>query len=119
MEIDGEDERLFGGGDVCSASGVESSGGAATSGHTIQSKMFKIEAVGLTSFWFSFGSSSLAHFAVEWESEKEGCRMHVSPYQLWPHTKVYSLRLGLICVRIHALGQHALSLHLICKMYSW
>jgi hypothetical protein len=39
MEIDGEDERLFGGGDVCSASGVESSGGAATSGHSIQSKI--------------------------------------------------------------------------------
>lgn len=51
-------------------------------------RAFRIEAVGLTSLWFSFGSGVLARFVVEWESGKEGCRMHVSPDQLWPHTKV-------------------------------
>ncbi|KAL3516282.1 hypothetical protein ACH5RR_023184 [Cinchona calisaya] len=50
-------------------------------------KAFKIEAVGLMSLWFSFGSGVLARFVVEWESGKEGCTMHVSPDQLWPHTK--------------------------------
>lgn len=54
-------------------------------------RAFRIEAVGLTSFWFSFGSGVLTRFVVEWESGKEGCRMHVSPDQLWPHTKVCSL----------------------------
>ncbi|KAG4150761.1 hypothetical protein ERO13_D04G023525v2, partial [Gossypium hirsutum] len=34
-----------------------------------------------------FGSGVLARFVVEWESGKEGCTMHVSPDQLWPHTK--------------------------------
>lgn len=51
-------------------------------------RAFKIEAVGLMSLWFSFGSGVLARFVVEWESGKEGCTMHVSPDQLWPHTKV-------------------------------
>lgn len=51
-------------------------------------KQFRIEAVGLMSLWFSFGSGVLARFVVEWESGKEGCTMHVSPDQLWPHTKV-------------------------------
>lgn len=51
-------------------------------------RAFRIEAVGLMSLWFSFGSGVLARFVVEWESGKEGCRMHVSPDQLWPHTKV-------------------------------
>ena len=51
-------------------------------------RTFKIEAVGLMSLWFSFGSGVLARFVVEWESGKEGCTMHVSPDQLWPHTKV-------------------------------
>lgn len=51
-------------------------------------RAFRIEAVGLTSLWFSFGTGVLARFVVEWESGKEGCRMHVSPDQLWPHTKV-------------------------------
>ncbi|KAF9618672.1 hypothetical protein IFM89_002367 [Coptis chinensis] len=50
-------------------------------------KAFRIEAVGLTSLWFSFGPGILARFVVEWESGKEGCKMHVSPDQLWPHTK--------------------------------
>ncbi|XP_071932178.1 mediator of RNA polymerase II transcription subunit 14 isoform X2 [Coffea arabica] len=50
-------------------------------------RAFKIEAVGLMSLWFSFGSGVLARFVVEWESGKEGCTMHVSPDQLWPHTK--------------------------------
>ncbi|KAL6989788.1 hypothetical protein U1Q18_015539, partial [Sarracenia purpurea var. burkii] len=50
-------------------------------------RAFRIEAVGLISLWFSFGSSVLARFVVEWESGKEGCTMHVSPEQMWPHTK--------------------------------
>ncbi|KAJ3669627.1 hypothetical protein LUZ60_011577 [Juncus effusus] len=50
-------------------------------------KAFKIEAVGLMSLWFSFGSLPSVHFVVEWEAGKEGCTMHVSPDQLWPHTK--------------------------------
>lgn len=50
-------------------------------------RAFRIEAVGLMSLWFSFGSGVLARFVVEWESGKEGCTMHVSPDQLWPHTK--------------------------------
>ncbi|KFK37888.1 hypothetical protein AALP_AA3G042200 [Arabis alpina] len=50
-------------------------------------RAFKIEAVGLTSLWFSFGSGVLARFVVEWESGKDGCTMHVSPDQHWPHTK--------------------------------
>lgn len=54
-------------------------------------RAFKIEAVGLMSLWFSFGSGVLARFVVEWESGKEGCTMHVSPDQLWPHTKVSDL----------------------------
>lgn len=53
-------------------------------------RAFRIEAVGLMSLWFSFGSGVLARFVVEWESGKEGCTMHVSPDQLWPHTKVNS-----------------------------
>ncbi|XP_042448372.1 mediator of RNA polymerase II transcription subunit 14-like isoform X1 [Zingiber officinale] len=51
-------------------------------------KTFKIEAVGLMSLWFSYGSMPvIVHFVVEWEACKEGCTMHVSPDQLWPHTK--------------------------------
>jgi len=52
-------------------------------------KTFKIEAVGLMSLWFSYGSLPvMVHFVVEWEAGKEGCTMHVSPDHLWPHTKV-------------------------------
>ncbi|XP_071722641.1 mediator of RNA polymerase II transcription subunit 14-like [Rutidosis leptorrhynchoides] len=79
-------------------------------------KAFKIEAVGLMSLWFSFGSGPLARFVVEWESEKEGCTMHVCPDQLWPHTKfledfinggeVASL---LDCIRLTAGPLHALA----------
>nr|XP_010932618.1 mediator of RNA polymerase II transcription subunit 14 isoform X1 [Elaeis guineensis] len=51
-------------------------------------KTFKIEAVGLMSLWFSYVSMPvIVHFVVEWEAGKEGCTMHVSPDQLWPHTK--------------------------------
>lgn len=52
-------------------------------------RAFRIEAVGLMSLWFSFGSGVVARFGVEWESGKEGCTMHVTPDQLWPHTKVF------------------------------
>ncbi|KAJ8529393.1 hypothetical protein K7X08_036228 [Anisodus acutangulus] len=79
-------------------------------------KQFRIEAVGLMSLWFSFGSGVLARFVVEWESGKEGCTMHVSPDQLWPHTKfledfingaeVASL---LDCIRLTAGPLHALA----------
>lgn len=53
-------------------------------------RAFRIESVGLMSLWFSFGSlpGVMARFVVEWEAGKEGCTMHVSPDQLWPHTKV-------------------------------
>ncbi|GMG99606.1 hypothetical protein Nepgr_001446 [Nepenthes gracilis] len=79
-------------------------------------KAFRIEAVGLMSFWFSFGSGVLARFVVEWESGKDGCTMHVSPDGLWPHTKyledfinggeVASL---LDCIRLTAGPLHALA----------
>ncbi|XP_023736187.1 mediator of RNA polymerase II transcription subunit 14 [Lactuca sativa] len=79
-------------------------------------RAFKIEAVGLMSLWFSFGSGVLARFVVEWESGKNGCTMHVSPDQLWPHTKfledfingteVSSL---LDCIRLTAGPLHALA----------
>lgn len=59
-------------------------------------RAFRIEAVGLMSLWFSFGSGVLARFVVEWESGKDGCTMHVSPDQLWPHTKVHFF--GSVCV---------------------
>ncbi|XP_030505760.2 mediator of RNA polymerase II transcription subunit 14 isoform X1 [Cannabis sativa] len=79
-------------------------------------RAFRIEAVGLMSLWFSFGSGVVARFVVEWESSKEGCTMHVSPDQLWPHTKfledfingaeVASL---LDCIRLTAGPLHALT----------
>ncbi|KAJ7978113.1 mediator of RNA polymerase II transcription subunit 14 [Quillaja saponaria] len=79
-------------------------------------RAFRIEAVGLMSLWFSFGSGALARFVVEWKSGKEGCTMHVSPDQLWPHTKfledfingaeVSSL---LDCIRLTAGPLHALA----------
>ncbi|KAK9919543.1 hypothetical protein M0R45_028134 [Rubus argutus] len=79
-------------------------------------RAFRIEAVGLMSLWFSFGSGVLARFVIEWESGKEGCTMHVSPDQLWPHTKfledfingaeVASL---LDCIRLTAGPLHALA----------
>ncbi|XP_031474220.1 mediator of RNA polymerase II transcription subunit 14 [Nymphaea colorata] len=53
-------------------------------------KSFRIEAVGLMSLWFSyFGSMPgiVVRFVVEWETGKKGCTMHVSPDQLWPHSK--------------------------------
>ncbi|XP_074280337.1 mediator of RNA polymerase II transcription subunit 14 [Silene latifolia] len=79
-------------------------------------KAFRIEAVGLTSVWFSFGSGVLARFVVEWEFDRDGCTMHVTPDQLWPHTKfledfinggeVESL---LDCIRLTAGPLHALA----------
>ncbi|CAA2934872.1 mediator of RNA polymerase II transcription subunit 14 [Olea europaea subsp. europaea] len=79
-------------------------------------RVFRIEAVGLKSLWFSFGSGALTRFVIEWEADKEGCTMHVSPDQLWPHTKfledfingaeVASL---LDCIRLTAGPLHALA----------
>uniref|UniRef100_A0A7N0UT70 Mediator of RNA polymerase II transcription subunit 14 n=3 Tax=Kalanchoe fedtschenkoi TaxID=63787 RepID=A0A7N0UT70_KALFE len=79
-------------------------------------RAFRIEAVGLMSLWFSFGSGILARFVVEWDVAKEGCTMHVSPEQIWPHTKfledfineaeVASL---LDCIRLTAGPLHALA----------
>ncbi|KAK3200658.1 hypothetical protein Dsin_024073 [Dipteronia sinensis] len=93
--------------------------GAAEAADKLSEQMrraFRIEAVGLMSLWFSFGSGVLARFVVEWESGKEGCTMHVSPDQLWPHTKfledfingaeVASL---LDCIRLTAGPLHALA----------
>jgi mediator of RNA polymerase II transcription subunit 14 len=51
-------------------------------------KIFRIEAVGLMSLWFSYVSAPMVHFVVEWEAGNDGCAIHVSPDQLWPHTKV-------------------------------
>jgi mediator of RNA polymerase II transcription subunit 14 len=39
---------------------------------------FRIEAVGLMSFWFSYGHMPMVHFVVKWETAKRGCTMHVS-----------------------------------------
>ncbi|XP_039853706.1 mediator of RNA polymerase II transcription subunit 14-like isoform X4 [Panicum virgatum] len=50
-------------------------------------KNFRIEAVGLMSLWFSYVSAPMVHFVVEWEAGNDGCTIHVSPDQLWPHTK--------------------------------
>ncbi|KAH1079395.1 hypothetical protein GLYMA_19G245100v4 [Glycine max] len=79
-------------------------------------RAFRIEAVGLMSLWFSFGSSVLARFVVEWESGKEGCTMHVSPDQLWPHTKFLEDFINggevsplLDCIRLTAGPLHALA----------
>ncbi|MFQ6619224.1 hypothetical protein Gotur_001033 [Gossypium turneri] len=49
------------------------------------------------------------HHVVEWESGKEGCTMHVSPDQLWPHTKLellppVSLRLSSAVETPHCAG---------------
>jgi mediator of RNA polymerase II transcription subunit 14 len=51
-------------------------------------KIFRIEAVGLMSLWFSYVAAPMVHFVVEWESFNDGCTIHVYPDQLWPHTKV-------------------------------
>lgn len=51
-------------------------------------KTFRIEAVGLMSLWFSYIAIPMVHFVVEWEASYDGCTIHVSPDQLWPHTKV-------------------------------
>jgi len=52
-------------------------------------KTFRIDAVGLMNFWFSYGANAMpvVHFVVEWEAGKVGCSMRVSPDHLWPHTK--------------------------------
>ncbi|KAL6894916.1 hypothetical protein ACP4OV_007536 [Aristida adscensionis] len=50
-------------------------------------KNFRIEAVGLMRCLFSYGAVPVVHFVVEWEAGGGGCTVHVSPDQLWPHTK--------------------------------
>lgn len=102
--------------DVKALVGVKGSGELTDKLSEQTRKAFRIEAVGLMSLWFSFGSGVLARFVVEWESDKEGCTMHVSPDQLWPHTKfledfinggeVASL---LDCIRLTAGPLHALT----------
>ncbi|CAI0432670.1 unnamed protein product [Linum tenue] len=79
-------------------------------------RAFRIEAVGLMSLWFNFGAGVLAHFVVEWESGKEGCTIHVSPDNLWPHTKflegfINAAEVGslLDCIRLTAGPLHALA----------
>ncbi|KAK1417866.1 hypothetical protein QVD17_27000 [Tagetes erecta] len=71
------------------------------------------------SLWFSFCSGFsgvLARFGVEWESGKSGCTMHVSPDQLWPHTKFLEDFINgaevsclLDCIRLTAGPLHALA----------
>jgi mediator of RNA polymerase II transcription subunit 14 len=51
-------------------------------------KTFRIEAIGLMSLWFSYVAVPMVHFVVEWKAGDGGCFIHVSPDQLWPHTKV-------------------------------
>lgn len=88
VRSDDKTETSRSNGDVKAAPGAKS--GSEVDKYSEQMrKVFKIEAVGLMSLWFSFGSGVLARFVVEWESGKTGCTMHVSPDQLWPHTKVY------------------------------
>ncbi|XP_024534573.1 mediator of RNA polymerase II transcription subunit 14 [Selaginella moellendorffii] len=82
-------------------------------------RAFKVEALGLTSLWFSYTGSMpgiLARFVVEWASDQEGCIVHVSPEQLWPHTKYLEdlinggdVELLLDAIRITAGPLHALA----------
>ncbi|CAI0384079.1 unnamed protein product [Linum tenue] len=79
-------------------------------------RAFRIEAAGLMSLWFNFGAGVLARFVVEWESGKEGCTMHVSPDNLWPHTKFLEGFINgaevatlLDCIRLTAGPLHALT----------
>ncbi|PPD78318.1 hypothetical protein GOBAR_DD24745 [Gossypium barbadense] len=60
--------------------------------------LLQIEAVGLflVLLWIRCLSK---HHVVEWESGKEGCTIHVSPDQLWPHTK-RTLRAGKLTERV-------------------
>lgn len=76
--------------DGSTSSGVKGVGEVVDKMSEQMRRAFRIEAVGLMSLWFSFGSMAgiVARFVVEWEGGKEGCTMHVSPDQLWPHTKV-------------------------------
>ncbi|BBN19751.1 mediator of RNA polymerase II transcription subunit 14 [Marchantia polymorpha subsp. ruderalis] len=56
----------------------------------VMRRAFRVEAVGLTSTWFTYVGSLpgvMARFVVEWEAGNRGCTVHVSPEQLWPHTK--------------------------------
>lgn len=48
----------------------------------------RIEAIGLMSLWFSYVAMPMVHFVVEWKAGDGGCFIHVSPDQIWPHTKV-------------------------------
>lgn len=108
--------------ELVTSSDTKTSGGAKGASDTADKlseqmrRAFRIEAVGLMSLWFSFGSSVLARFVVEWESGKEGCTMHVSPDQLWPHTKFLEDFINgaevsplLDCIRLTAGPLHALA----------
>lgn len=82
-------------------------------------RAFRIEAVGLMSVWFNYVGSLpgvIARFVVEWETGKKGCTMHVSPDQLWPHTKYLEdyinggeVELLLDCIRVTAGPLHSLA----------
>lgn len=83
----------------------------------VMRRAFRVEITGLTSVWFSYASSAIiARFVVEWEKGKRGCTMHVSPDQLWPHTKYLEdyinggeVELLLDCIRVTAGPLHALA----------
>ncbi|MCO5566435.1 hypothetical protein L7F22_020112 [Adiantum nelumboides] len=77
-------------------------------------RAFQVEAIGLTSVAFSY--AKIARFVVEWEKGKMGCTLHISPDQLWPHTKYLEdfinggeVFLLLDCICITAGPLHALA----------
>ncbi|KAJ7554244.1 hypothetical protein O6H91_06G132500 [Diphasiastrum complanatum] len=82
-------------------------------------RAFRVEAVGLTSLWFSYSGSMpgiQARFVVEWGVCLRGCVVHISPEQLWPHTKYLEeyinggeVELLLDAIRITAGPLHALA----------
>lgn len=82
----------------------------------VMRRAFRVEAIGLTSVWFNYTGAFIARFVVEWEKGKMGCTMHVSPDQLWPHTKYLEdyinggeVDLLLDCIRVTAGPLHALA----------
>ncbi|CAM6090843.1 unnamed protein product [Calypogeia fissa] len=76
----------------------------------VMRRAFRVEAVGLTSTWFTYVGlipGILPRFVVEWEVGHKGCTVHVSPEQLWPHTKYLEdyinggeVELLLDCIRV-------------------
>ncbi|KAI5062182.1 hypothetical protein GOP47_0022721 [Adiantum capillus-veneris] len=96
--------------------GLLGGGGEGEKSWEVMRRAFRVEAIGLTSVWFSYVGSFIARFVVEWEKGKIGCTLHVSPDQLWPHTKYLEdfinggeVHLLLDCIRVTAGPLHALA----------